>query len=108
MNTWTPCPSPAVADVIRWKEPIWAAPNKKRGKPDRIGEQMLTAEVKALGDFLQLHVRAVETLSLDEGAIAPPGVKPGDSVRRKISTIERGECQRLLWPDEDARPSARK
>jgi hypothetical protein len=94
MNTWTPCTSPAIADVIRWKEPIWAAPNKKRGKPDKIGEQLLTAEVKALGDVLELHIRAVEVLSLDAGAQAPPGVKAGDNVRRKISTIERGECQK--------------
>lgn len=94
MNTWTPCPSPVVADVIRWKEPIWAAPNKKRGKPDQIGEQILTAEVKALGDSLQLRVRTVETLSLDAGATAPPGVKAGDNVRRKKSTLERGECQK--------------
>ncbi|MEZ0224468.1 MAG: hypothetical protein ACAH83_07945 [Alphaproteobacteria bacterium] len=94
MNTWTPCTSPAVADVIRWKEPIWAAPNKKRGKPDQIGEQILTAEVKALGDLLELHVRAVEVLSLDAGVKAPPGVKAGDNVRRKQSTLERGECQK--------------
>lgn len=101
--TWTPCPSPITADVIRWKEPIWAAPNKKRGKPDKIGEQILTAEVKGLGDFLQLHVRAVEVLTLDAGAKAPPGVKVGDNVRRKKSTIERGDCHRLLWSDESAR-----
>ena len=105
--SWTPCPSPIVADVIRWKEPIWAAPTKKRGKPDKIGEQILTAEVKGLGDFLQLHVRAVEVLSLDAGAKAPPGVNVGDNVRRKKSTIERGECQRLLWSDEGARVSVR-
>ena len=38
--SWTPCSQPIVADVIRWKEPIWAPPSRKRGKPDRIGEQL--------------------------------------------------------------------
>ena len=93
---WTPCSAPIVADIIRWQEPIWAAPTQKRGKPDKIGEQILTAEVKALGDFLQLHIQTVEVLSLDEGAIPPPGVKAGDHVRRKISTIERGDCHKGL------------
>ncbi|MCE9507796.1 MAG: hypothetical protein K8R48_05700 [Alphaproteobacteria bacterium] len=101
--TWIHCPSPIVADVIRWHEPIWAAPTKKRGKPDQIGEQVVTAEVKALGDFLQLQVRTVEVLSLDDGAKPPPGVKVGDSLRRKKSTIDRGDCHRLLWSDESAR-----
>ena len=94
--TWIPCPAPKVADVIRWKEPVWAAPTKKRGRPDAVGEQIVTAEVTALGDILQLNVRAVEVLSLDDGAASAPGVKPGDSIRRKKSTLERGECQRLI------------
>ncbi len=92
---WTPCPKPKAGDVIRWKEPLWAAPTKKRGKRDKIGEQMLTAEVKTLGDSLELHVREVEILSVDEGAAAPPGVKIGDTIRRKKSTIEMGETERM-------------
>lgn len=91
---WTPCANPAVADIIRWKEPVWAEPNKKRGKPDQIGEQLLTAEVKAVGDYLELHVRAVEVLSLDEGKKDTAKVKAGDHVKRKKSTIERGDCHR--------------
>jgi hypothetical protein len=92
---WTPCPKPKAGDVIRWKEPLWAAPTKKRGKRDRIGEQLLTAEVKTTGDSLELQVQAVEILSLDNGAAAPPGVKPGDSIRRKKSTIEMGAAEKM-------------
>ena len=92
---WKPCPAPAVGDVIRWKEPLWAAPTQRRGKPDQIGEQLLTAEVKALGEVVQLEVREVEVLAVDDGAQAPQGVKPGDSIKRKTSTLERGDCQRL-------------
>lgn len=101
---WTPCTAPIVADVIRWKEPIWAAPRRKRGKPDRIGEQTLTAEVLAVGEYLQLHIRAVEKISLEEGASKPAlTVKVGDTVKRKKSTIERGNTERLLWSEEDVR-----
>ena len=91
---WTPCPAPAVGDTIRWKEPVWAAPTQKRGKPDQIGEQMLTAQVVSIGDVVGLQVKTVEVLSLNPGAQPPAGVKPGDHVRRKPSTIERGECQK--------------
>jgi hypothetical protein len=100
--TWTPCPSPIVADVIRWKETIWKASKRKSGKPVSIGEQMVTAEVNSLGDYLQLHVRAVETLALDEGA-KTPGMTVAESIRRKKTTIMRGGCERLLWRDESAR-----
>jgi hypothetical protein len=96
---WTPCPKPKVGDVIHWKEPLWAAPTKKRGKRDKVGEQMLTAEVKALGDSLELHIREIEVLSVDAGATPPPGVKIGDTVRRKKSTIELGEVERLSAPE---------
>ncbi len=95
---WTPCPKPKVGDVIRWKEPLWAAPTKKRGKRDKVGEQMLTAEVKTLGDSLELHIREIEVLSVDAGATPPPGVKIGDTVRRKKSTIELGGAERLSAP----------
>lgn len=101
---WTPCTAPIVADVIRWTEPIWSPPRKKRGKPDKIGEQILTAEVLAVGDFLQLHVRAVEKVFLEEGAGKHVlTVKTGDTIKRKKSTIERGKTERLLWSEESVR-----
>ena len=91
---WKPCPAPAVDDVIRWKEPLWAAPTRKRGMPDKIGEQMLTARVVSIGDTLGLQVTEIEVLALDDGAQPPGGVKVGEHVKRKKSTIERGECER--------------
>lgn len=111
--TWTLCPSPIVADVIRWKEPIWAPPAGKRGKPAAIGEQMITAETIALGNYLQLHVLAVEQLSLKDGyerkyETKVIKVKVGDNIKRKKSTIERGDCHRLLWSDETARAAVKK
>ena len=101
---WLPCPAPIVADVIRWQEAIWAAPAKKRGsKATIIGEQLITAEVKALGEYLQLHVRAIEVLRIEEFKKPGTPVKVGDNIKRKKTTITRGECHRLLWSDETAR-----
>jgi hypothetical protein len=94
---WKPCKTtPAPGDTIRWKEPVWAAPNKKRGKPDNIGEQRVTAEVVAVGEFLELKVQSVEVLRMEDGMeFDPLKMKEGDTIRRKVSTIERGECERL-------------
>jgi hypothetical protein len=101
---WLSCTAPVVADVIRWKEPIWAPPHKKRGKPDKIGEQLLTAEVLAIGEFIELQVRTAEKISLDKGAEKGAlTVKEGDKIRRKQSTIDRGDTELLLWGDEAVR-----
>ena len=82
---------PQAGMTIRWNEPIWAAPNKPRGKPDKIGEQRIEAEVIATGEVYELRVIAVEKLT---GADSEPlKVKTGDMIRRKPSTIERGNCQ---------------
>lgn len=90
---WAPCLKPAPADVIRWAEPLWAPPNKPRGKPDKIGEQRITARLMTAGDFLELDVLAVEKLSGGDAALK---VKPGDKIRRKISTIAQGACHRRV------------
>jgi len=94
--TWKPCAEPHVGDVIRWKEPIWAPPNKKRGKPDNIGEQLVTAAVVVISEFVELKVQDVEILTLDEGGVFDPlNIKKDDTIRRKPSTIKRGECERM-------------
>lgn len=95
-ENWITCPEPSVADTIRWKEPLWAAPNKARGKPDKIGEQMITGEVITIGELIELRVTNVERLSLNEGVTdAISKVKISDAIRRKPESIKRGECQKL-------------
>ena len=95
-ETWDSCDAPIVDDIIRWNEPIWAAPTKKRGKPDAIGEQRITAAITAMDEFVELKVRAVEALSLLPGIEpAPLKVKPGDNIRRKFATITAGDCHKL-------------
>lgn len=97
---WPPCPAPAVSDTIRWREPIWAKPNKPRGKPDQIGEQAVTAKIVSLGETVELEVIAVKRLSIIEGAEDTPSkINAGDMIRRKLSSIKMGKCQKLVKED---------
>lgn len=89
-KVWQPCSDPQVSSIIRWDEPIWAAPNKPRGKPDKIGEQRIEAEILSDGDVFELRVIAAEKLSGPDRETLK--VKAGDMIRRKPSTIERGNC----------------
>lgn len=91
---WTPCKAPAVKDVIRWTEPLWSAPTKKRGKPDQIGEQMVTAEVTAIGEVIELIVESIEVTAINEDVEAPLKVTPGDAIRRKKTSIDKGDCHK--------------
>jgi hypothetical protein len=94
---WIPCPTPAVADTIRWREPLWARPSKPRGKPDKIGEQMVTAKLIALNEPAELQVIEVRRLSLIAGAYdAPSKIKTNDMIRRRISSIKSGDCEKLV------------
>ncbi len=96
-ETWVPCPAPAVSDTIRWREPLWDKPNKPRGKPDKIGEQMVTAKLTAMGELVELQVIDVKRLSLIDGAKdGPSKIKKGDVIRRKVSSIKMGGCEKLL------------
>lgn len=97
MSNWERCEDIFVEDLIRWDEPIWAAPTKKRGKPDAIGEQRVTAKVTAVGDVVELEVSAAELLSLKDGAApAPLKVKSGDRIRRKVSSLAAGDCHKQV------------
>lgn len=88
---WVVCQKPELGDVIRWNEPLWAAPNKPRGKPDKIGEQEITAQLIAMGEILNLKVSSVKKISTDDAVLK---VKEGDEIRRKRTTIEQGMCHK--------------
>jgi hypothetical protein len=101
---WIPCHTPIVADVIRWVEPIWIPSRKKKGKPIKVGEQRISAEVIVLGSTVELLVRAVEKLSMQEWAGKNiPILKIGTTIRRKKSTLDHGQTERLLWSEESVR-----
>ena len=60
---WAPCPVPEIGDTLRWNEPLWAAPNKPRGKRDKIGEQEIVAKLMDIHDFVELVVISVKKIS---------------------------------------------
>ncbi len=95
MNTqeWESCVHPKVGDTLTWNEPLWAAPNKPRGKRDKIGEQKITAQLLMSADVLELEVINVEKVS--EGD-APLSVQASDKIKRKQSSLQKGDCHRLL------------
>ena len=88
---WTVCAEPAVDDVLRWDEPIWAAPNKPRGARDKVGDQRITARLTAAGDVLEFEV--IDVAGLDSGQ-ARVQVRTGDRIRRKPATLARGDCHK--------------
>lgn len=107
-DDWTPCAGESelmTGDVIRWIEPIWSPQKKKRGKPDSIGQQCLTAELMSTADNLYLYVLSNEQVQEPgRGLHKELSVKPGDKITRKPDSVfVRGQCERLLWKDEAAR-----
>lgn len=92
IQEWKPCTKPQIGDTLKWCEPLWAAPNKPRGKRDKIGEQEVIAELMKITDILEFKVIDVKKLSSDD---APLSVQENDSIRRKQSSIEKGDCHKL-------------
>lgn len=89
---WEFCANPNKSDTIKWEEPLWAKPNKPRGKRDKIGMQEITAKVLVTADTMELEVIEVEKLSGD----AEVSVKAGDKIKRKKSSLEKGDCHKRL------------
>jgi len=90
---WTLCQNPEIGDILRWDEPLWAAPNKPRGKPDKIGEQQIVAQLMSKGKLLELTVVSVTKLSPGD---VPLKVKEGDNIRRRKSSLESGMCHKRV------------
>lgn len=90
---WTPCTNPEIGDTLKWNEPLWAAPNKPRGKRDKIGEQEIIAKLITINDVLEFEVMSVRKISSDD---SPLSVQENDRVKRKKASIEKGDCQKLV------------
>jgi hypothetical protein len=94
------------ADVIRWKEPVFK--NRRGGRPDRVGERLVIAEVLRAGDrdgWVSVLVRGSEVVSARIGWNVSDVLLPasGKETKRKLATIVRGNPERLTWSDESAR-----
>ena len=94
MTSWKPCPAPKEGDVVRWKEPLWAEPTKKRGLRDEVGVQGVVAKIVELGETVQLEVEEAQIISFTTEAEPALKIKPGDIIRRKLTSIERGGCEK--------------
>ena len=90
---WKLCETPEIGDTLKWIEPIWAAPNKPRGKRDKIGEQEIIALLINLTDFLELKVISVKRILSNDIELS---VKKDDEIKRKKSSIKKGDCRKLL------------
>ncbi len=88
-QNWKPCTAPKAGDTLRWNEPIWARPNKPRGKRDAIGEQEITAKLITCSETMEFQVISVQKISLND---APISVQENDIIKRKASSIEKGNC----------------
>ncbi len=106
MTEWIPCGDDFIeADVIRWQEAVWERRGPKGARPIKIGERIVTAEVQhedREGGWVFLLVRGCEVISQKPKRIVEL-LKPGESIRRKRSTLARNRPQRLRWSDESAR-----
>ncbi len=87
-ENWIKCPAPAVGDILRWVEPLFAPPTKKRGKPNKMGDQKVTAELLSIGEFYELHV--LDVIKIAGGGTVK--VKPDEQIRRKATSIAMGDC----------------
>ena len=91
-ENWIPCKSPVEGDTLRWVEPLFAPPSKARGKPNKMGDQRVTAQLRTMGEFFELEV--IEATKISGGGTIK--VKAGDEIRRKKSTIiDLGDCYKL-------------
>lgn len=101
-----------VADVIRWREPVWkpqARASKK--KPSIIGQRCVTGQIIRIDRAGWVHIKVVACT--DEPAAhwlrhvqttkGPPPLKPGEIIRRQRGRIGQGKVVRLPWSDETAR-----
>lgn len=96
-----------IADVIRWREPVWkpqARASKK--KPVIIGQRCITGQILRIDRNGWVHIKVVACTA--EPAPhwprpLPPPLKPGEIIRRQHRKIGQGKTVRLPWSDETAR-----
>lgn len=95
-----------VADVIRWREPIWKPqPRSSKKKPTMIGQRAVTGQVLKIDRNGWAHIQ-VAACTVEQSPRSWHPVHPlkvGETIRRRRSKIGQGKVDRLLWSDETAR-----
>jgi hypothetical protein len=112
MEVWIECGKAFIkADVVRWKEGVYAEPMRRRKKKSarsnavRTGEREVIAEVLGEADakgFVTLLVRGCRIVSEKEGMNVLT-LKPATEIKRQQKTLLKGYVERLQWSDEAAR-----
>ena len=92
IEKWEICKDPQKGNKIKWIEPLWAAPNKPRGKRDKLGNQEITAMIISIGETFELRVISVNKVSLGDALLT---VKKDDLIKRKQSSIQKGNCHKF-------------
>lgn len=95
-----------VADVIRWREPIWKPqPRKSKKPPTMIGHRIITGQISKIDRYGWVHIQVaactVTPLPRWWHPIAP--LEVGLPIRRRREKIGQGRVDRLPWSDESAR-----
>ena len=95
-----------VADVIRWREPIWKPqPRKSEKPPTMIGHRVITGQISKIDRYSWVHIQAaactMTSLPRWWHPIAP--LEIGKPIRRRREKIGQGRVDRLPWSDESAR-----
>ena len=106
MRKWIPCGGGFIeADVIRWKEGVFAKPGRHSEHAINIGDLLVIAEVLRDGEedgWVYLLIRGCEVVT-EKTQKKVEKLKTGTEVKRMRRTIERGKPERLRWSDEVAR-----
>ena len=82
------------ADVIRWKEPVFK--NRRSGRPDRVGERLVIAEVLRAGDrdgWVSVLVRGSEVVSARIGWNVSDVLLPADRKRDEAEAHDNRQGQ---------------
>lgn len=92
------------SDVIRWTEAIWA-PNRRKKQKRPWGTQEVTGQITAIdGDFTTIKVMKAEIRENHIAKTLNP-YRTDVTIKKKKQTLLKGNPQRMLWSDEDARES---
>ena len=103
MRKWIACGGNVIdGDVVCWPEPIWKEKGKRKKTLVKIGIRLMTASVTGLEGKVWVHLSVLECVIKDIQQAKPlTPLRKGERLKRKRSTLARGEAQRLAWAGAD-------
>ncbi len=103
MKKWIACGGNVIAgDVICWPEPIWKEKGKRKKTLVKIGVRLMTASVIRLEGREWVHLSVLDCVIKDiqQAKVIVP-LRKGEALKRKRTTLTRGEAHRLAWAGAD-------